>query len=140
MIEATQIKTERRRRRRQVRFGVENPTCILCGNGEIETLAAKRLGWLERHLPPEVFIELHHPVGWNYDPNLVVPVCMNCHRIVTEGLARAGISMRPEPEPRERVASMLDALAVFFELLVDSLRRWAEYLRKSIAGEVADEQ
>jgi hypothetical protein len=60
---------------------------------------------------------------------------MNCHRRVTEGLAQTGISMRPEPEPRERVALMLDALALFFEFLVNSLRQWAEYLRKNISGD-----
>jgi hypothetical protein len=30
---------------------------------------------------------------------------------------------------------MLEALAVFFELVIDALRRWASTLRKSLEGE-----
>jgi hypothetical protein len=134
------IKTAVRRRRKQERFGDVKPFCILCGNGTIETLARARLDWLEERIPPERLIELHHVVGENHDPNLVVPLCMNCHRVVTEGLARAGVSMLPEPEPGERVALMLDALAVFCQFLVDSLRKWAEFLRKSVAGEITGGQ
>jgi hypothetical protein len=140
MTEQTGIKTARRRRLKQERFGTLNPVCVLCGNGEIERFTAKPLGWLEERIPPERLIELHHVAGQNHDPNLVVPLCMNCHRTVTEGLARAGVSMRPQPEPREQIATILEALAVFFEYLVDSLRKWAEYLRKSIAGDTTDAQ
>ncbi len=71
-------------------------------------------------------------VGKNNDPNLVVSLCLNCHRTATEGLARAGVSMRSESDPIARVAQMLDALAAFFEMLVDVLRRWAELLRDRI--------
>jgi hypothetical protein len=47
--------------------------------------------------------------------------------------------MCPEPDTRKRVALMLEALAVFFEHLVEALRRWAKILRDSIILEAANE-
>jgi hypothetical protein len=135
MIDQNPVKTAVRRRRKQERLGSLSPFCVLCGNGDIETLVPVTPDWLRQRIPPERLIELHHVVGEQHDSDVVVPLCLNCHRIVTEGLAKAGVSMHPEPQPRERVALMLDALAVFFEFLVKSLRQWAEYLRKSITEE-----
>jgi hypothetical protein len=140
MTNHNKIKTAIRRRGKQERFGSLNPFCVLCGNGTIETLAAVRLDRLQPRLSPARLNELHHVVGQHHDPNLVVPLCRNCHCMVTEGLAQADVSMRPESEPRERVAVMLDALAVFLEFLVNSLRQWAGYLRKSITAGVSNEQ
>jgi len=129
------IKTAVRRRRKQERFGRLNPICVICGNGNLETLAEVTPEWLRQRVPPERLIELHHVFGQQSEPRAVIPVCMNCHRSLTERLAQAGISMRPPNEPREFVALMLDALALFFESLVEALRRWAVYLRNSIASE-----
>jgi hypothetical protein len=111
---------------------------VLCGCPDLEKLTAVTPKWLAARLGTDLF-ELHHPVGKQHDPNLVVPLCMNCHRFATESLARAGVSMRPIREPQELVAVMLEALAAFFELLVTSLRQWAQYLRNSITREVAHE-
>jgi hypothetical protein len=135
MIDQDPIGTSKRRRRKQVRFGSLTPVCVLCGNGRIHELTAQTPDWLRERIPPERLIELHHAVGEQHDPDLVVPVCRNCHASLTEGLAQAGITMLPQHEPKALVALMLDALAYFFELLVDSLRRWAQYLRNSLAAE-----
>lgn len=122
------IATDVRRRRRQRRLGTDHPTCDLCGYSGLEALTPVTSGWLKAH-----GIERHHVVGKNNDPNLVVSLCLNCHRTATEGLARAGVSMRSESDPIARVAQMLDALAAFFEMLVDALRRWAELLWEIVA-------
>jgi hypothetical protein len=116
------VKTAKRQRKRQERFGTLTPVCVLCGCDDLVKLAAVTVGWLSR-------FQMHHVVGRNHDPELVVPICLNCHRGVAEGLAQAGVSMDAIGEPRERVALMLDALSTFFELLVEALRRWAASLR-----------
>ena len=72
------------------------------------------------------------------DSAFVVPLCLNCHRTATEGLAQADIDMTCEADPRERVASMLEALAAFFELVIEALRRWAKTLKDSVEGESPD--
>jgi len=72
-------------------------------------------------------LEEHHVVGRSHDRNLVVFLCRNCH-FLAHGYLRAGIDMRYKPNPQERVATMLKALAVFFELLAETLRQWAALL------------
>lgn len=136
MIDHNPIKTDVRRRKRQDRFDNADPRCIFCGYPEIEALTAVTLEWLKSHgsCVPKALTELHHVVGKKHDSDLVVPLCLNCHRLVTEDLARAGISMHPERDSKTLVALMLDALASFFELLVAALRRWAELLRANNAG------
>jgi hypothetical protein len=134
VIDNDPIKTDGRKKRIQDRFGNSKPNCVLCGCPDMEALTPVTLGWLKAH-----GIELHHVVEERRDPDFVVPLCLNCHRKVTEGLARAGISASSAREPRELVAQMLEALAVFFEFLIDALRRWAEILRKSITQEVPNE-
>lgn len=79
---------------------------------------------------PRRLLEDHHVVGKNHDPNLVVFLCRNCHYKVTEGYLQAGIDMRYEPNTQKRIATMLKALAVFFELLAERLRQWAALLDK----------
>jgi hypothetical protein len=125
-VDKNPILTARRRRRRQERFGSLNPVCVVCGCKEIEKLASTTIGWLFQRAN---LVELHHVVGHHHDPDLVVPLCMNCHRAATESLAKAGVTMNPVCEPHERVALMLDGLSTFSELLVTSLRGWAKFLR-----------
>jgi hypothetical protein len=128
MIDNDPIATAGRRRRRQKRFLIDNPTCLLCGEPNLECLTPVTLDWLKAH---RVLIEMHHAASEQNDPEFVVPVCLNCHRKVTEGLAQAGVSMRRESNPKTRVAVMLEALAVFLSMLADAVRRWAALLRQS---------
>lgn len=79
----------------------------------------------------ERFIELHHLDGWRHDPEFVVPLCPNCHAEVTEGLLQAGVSMKTEGDPINRVAVMLEAEAVCLESYTKAQRRKAELLRNS---------
>ena len=81
---------------------------------------------------PGHLFEEHHIVGVKHDPELTILICRNCHAKVTEGLLRAGVSMRPEPDPVKRLVHMLDAQAVLFEKLTDAQKRWAEQLRNHL--------
>jgi 5-methylcytosine-specific restriction endonuclease McrA len=125
VIEEDPIRTDRRRRRRQERFGCANPSCVLCGRPDLEKFTQETSNWLYKH-----GIELHHVMIKAHDPDLVVPLCLNCHREVTEGLAQAGVSDRPEPNPVRRAIHMLNALAVFLEYLAVALRRLVEELKE----------
>jgi hypothetical protein len=127
MIDNDPIGTAGRRRKRQKRFSVENPACLFCAEPNLECLKPVTLDWLKAH---QVLIEDHHVAGVTNDPDFVVAICLNCHRKVTERLMQAGISMSREPNPRIRVAVMLEALAVFLDMLVAALRRWAALLRQ----------
>jgi hypothetical protein len=128
MIDNDPIGTAGRRRRRQKRFSVENSVCRLCPESHLECLTAVTLDWLEAH---QFLIEEHHVAGKRNDPDFVVPLCLNCHRLVTEGLAQAGIGMHREPNPQKRVAVMLEALAVFLDMLAAAVRRWAALLKQT---------
>ncbi len=128
MTDNNPIVTAGRRRRRQKRFGVQNPVCLLCSERNLECLTAVTFDWLEAH---QVLIEEHHVVGKKHDPAFVAALCLNHHRLATEGLMQAGVSMFREPNPRTRVALMLEALAVFLDMLAASVRRWAVILRQA---------
>jgi hypothetical protein len=126
VIDQDPIRTDRRRRRRQERFGSSNPICVLCGWPHIETLTPVTIGWLYAH-----GIELHHAWLKAHDPDFVMPLCLNCHRQVTEGIACAGVNEKPEPDPVKRAVHMLNAMAVFDEARAASSRRLAADLLKS---------
>lgn len=136
MIDQNPIGTAIRRERRRMRFSTEYPVCFLCPESDLETLTSETLGWLEEHGVdvPRVLIEMHHQHGEAHDPELVVPLCLNCHRKVTEGLARAGVSMEPVVDPVARTVLMLHADADFFERFAASRRRMAEDLRETLNG------
>jgi hypothetical protein len=57
-----------------------------------------------------------------------VTLCLNCHREITEGLAREGVSMHPERNVHKLVALVLRSSAVLFEFLASSYRKWASLL------------
>ena len=69
--------------RRLQRLGGLQPVCIRCGCREVEALT----GVPYALLPPELqrrLIEWHHPAGRKVDPTFKVPLCRNCHAIMTE--------------------------------------------------------
>ena len=128
------IKTAARARRRHERHGGDPSVCLLCGYSDLVALVRVSPDWLMAHGVPRSLLEEHHLAGRKHDPELTVPLCRNCHAEATEGLLRAGVSMRPEPNPIARVALQLDAQAIFHEALAASERRSAELLRKNFQG------
>lgn len=125
------IRTARRKALREERLG-KNGCCLFCGYGCLESLTKVSSKWLEsKGLSTdriERLLEDHHVVGEAHDPDLFVTLCLNCHREITEGLAREGVSMRPEKSVRKLVALILRASATFFEALAKSYRKWANLL------------
>jgi hypothetical protein len=63
-------------------------------------------------------------------PDLTITICLNCHREITEGLARERVSMRPEKNLHKLIALILRASAVHLEFLAKSYRRWASLLER----------
>ncbi len=88
--------------------------------------------WLEKKgIPQDLLdslLEEHHIVGEAHDSKLIVTLCLNCHREITEGLAREGVSMHPQENPLRLIALMLRGSAVLFESLAKSYRKWASLL------------
>ena len=101
------------------KLGAERPACIYCGHAE--PAALRRLS--RRHLRE------HHVVGRNHDPDLSAFVCLNCHALVhDELLPEAKVDLKLESDPVKRVAMMLRAEAVHFEMLASSKRQQATLL------------
>jgi hypothetical protein len=109
-----------------------NSFCLFCGYGCLESLTRVSTKWLEEHGIPRSLInrllEEHHIFGYAHDPDLTVTLCLNCHREITERLARAGVSMRPEKNLRKLIVFVFQSSAVLFESLASSYRKWATRL------------
>jgi hypothetical protein len=122
------IRTARRNITRQDRIGSDS-FCLFCGYGCLESLTRVSTKWLEEHGIPRSLInrllEEHHVLGYAHDPDLTVTLCLNCHREITERLAREGVSMRPEKNLRKLIALVFRSSAVLFDCLASSYRKWA---------------
>ena len=125
------IRTARRRTVRADRLG-NNAFCLFCGYACPESLTQVTRKWLEaKGIPRDRLnrlLEEHHALGEAHDPNSLVTLCLNCHREITEGLAREGISMYPKKNLRKLIVAVLRGSAVLFESLASSYRRFARLL------------
>ena len=131
MKDGNPIRTARRKANREERLG-KDAFCLLCGYACLESLTPVSRDWLEtRGIPTDRIarlLEEHHVVGEAHDADLTITLCLNCHREITEGLAREGVSMFPEGNRRKFIAMMLKASAVLFDCLAISFRKWANLL------------
>jgi len=73
-------------------------------------------------------LEENHPLGRQHDSELTALACPTCHVLYHEKLLDAGVDLRAESDPIKRVATMLRAEAVHFEMLADAKRRQAALL------------
>jgi hypothetical protein len=126
-------RSERRNVRRKDRFGSHN-FCLFCSYSCLESLTTATPRWLEsKGVSAELLdrlLEDHHAHGEVHDPNLTITLCLNCHREITEGLMREGVSMRPEKNVNKRIALKLRASAVLFEFMASSYRDSANLLEE----------
>ena len=108
MRDLSPIRTARRRVRRieRERLGLATTPCVMC-------------------------IEEHHTAGKNHDSQLTAPLCKLHHREIHEQIARAGVSLRYEPNPVSRVAKALRASAIYDRAHADAKDRWADLLDQS---------
>lgn len=114
------VRAARRKVELSESFGDERPVCMYCGCAELSLL--RRVS--------RKFLEEHHLLGRNHDPNLTVFLCRNCHALSHEHLLDAGVDLQSEPDPIKRVATMLRAEAVHFEMLAQTKRWQADLLEK----------
>jgi hypothetical protein len=128
------IRTARRNVRRRDRFG-SNCFCLFCGYACLESLTTVARRWLEtKGVQAELLdrlLEDHHLHGEAHDPDLLVTLCLNCHREITERLMREGVSMYPEKNMHRLIAQKLRASAVLFDSLAASYRDSALSLEES---------
>jgi hypothetical protein len=114
------IRAARRKAELHEKLGSERPVCIYCGCAEPVAL---------RPVTRKFLVD-HHLLGRNHDPNSTVFVCQNCHALAHENLLDADIDLEPEPDPIKRVATMLRAEAVHFEMLASAKRQQAALLER----------
>jgi hypothetical protein len=100
---------ERRRQRALERLGTNTPRCPFCG------------------IEDPLVLELHHIAGRDFDDALI-PVCRNCHRILSDWQKDHPPSRSNPPTDHEGIAHGLLGLADAFELLVKLLRQFAANL------------
>jgi hypothetical protein len=121
-------RTALREARRIQRLGNTPSVCAFCSyEGPVILVTLK---WIKAHGTAKKFLEDHHPRGRNHDPDLKIPLCRNCHGECTEGLRRAGVSMRSKRNESERIALTLEAQAAFFEDFAKAQRRIADRARR----------
>ena len=108
----------RRKAELRERLGAERPVCFYCGYAEL--VALRRVS--------RKFLREHHVLGRKHDPDATVFVCLNCHALIHEKLIDAEVDLQREADPVKRVAKMLRAEAVHFEMLANSKRRQAALL------------
>ena len=119
MREKDPIQNDIRKRRWTRRFGPK-PICVLCRFDRPEGLV----------LVPWSMIEGHHVFGKAHNPDVKVPICRNCHAIVTELNRRTGVSMDPPADLLEHVIAVLRALGTFFPLVGDAFFKLADQLSR----------
>ena len=104
-----ELNRERRRQRALERLGTNNPRCPFCGIDE------------------PLAMELHHIASRAFDDQLV-PVCRNCHRVLSDWQKDHPPALADPPSDLERIGHALLGLADMFELLVKWLREHAKKL------------
>ena len=128
MNEADPIGNDTRKTEHIKKLGRGPHICLFCGRTDPPWhLIAKTVSWLMERVPRSI-LEDHHVFLEALDPESTVRLCILCHFGVTQGYVWAGIAFGPEPDPRRRVAFMLRALSVFFEMLEKVLWKWSELL------------
>jgi hypothetical protein len=120
-------RTARIRRRRATesrRFDNRTAACLFCGPLPYAAL-----------VDPEKtkrFVEEHHVFGQHHDPNVVVTLCLICHRALGDGMLDEGWTAKPSPNPVITADVIFRALAAFFRLLADAFVRYAERMSAAI--------
>jgi len=102
------------------KLGSEYPVCIYCGCAEPVALRPVS----------RKFLRDHHLFGRNHDPHSTVFVCQNCHAMAHEKLLDAEVDLQSERDPVKRLATILRAEAVHFEMLASAKRLQAELLER----------
>lgn len=109
--------------RRERRFG-PNAACVRCGITALETLVPVK----------RRFLEAHHVCGQANDDALTVPVCRNCHAVLTERQQAAGVTFTIPPTVLHQIVA---SLASFFTMLHELCGRGMDWV-DGLSGLIAD--
>jgi hypothetical protein len=112
------LRTARRKGDRLKKLGCKNPFCLLCLCSNPMLLRSVTRSFLEEH----------HIFGVANDRETTLALCFNCHALVTESLAQAGVTMTPEPNRIKLASNMFRAFAVHHEHLGKAAGRFADLL------------
>jgi hypothetical protein len=117
-------RTRARQHAERARFGHKEAVCLFHGplphSALVDPAKAARL------------IEQHHLFGRQYDPNLVVSLCLTCHKAISMGMLDEGWEPDATPNPLDTADMVFRALSAFFRLLADALARVAERIADGI--------
>lgn len=102
---------------RERRF-TPDAACIRCGITTPETLVPARRS----------FLEAHHVCGKANDAGLTIPVCRNCHAVLTERQQAAGVTFAAPPTLLHQIASALESLLAFLYDLCERGMDWVAAL------------
>jgi hypothetical protein len=108
-MQKKELNRERRKQRACERLGTNEPRCPFCG------------------VTDPLVMELHHVGGRAFDDTLV-PICRNCHRILTDWQKDHPTNICSPPNESDRIGHALIGLADMFELLGCKLREHAAKL------------
>ncbi len=100
----------------------DRPICLLCGCDEIMVLRPIKGEFVRKH---RRLFEEHHVFGRKLDAITVLALCFNCHALITEKLAQAGLTMQREPDLCKFYRSVLRTMAVHHRSLSDAFWRFA---------------
>lgn len=123
MMPADPIRTAGRQTTRERRFGPD-AACVRCGITTLEALVP-----VKRRM-----IEAHHVCGRASDAGLTVPVCRNCHAILTERQQAAGVTFAAPPTLLHQIAA---ALVSFFAFLIEMCERGMDWAA-ALSGLISD--
>lgn len=112
-----------RRQRRRQKLGAE-ARCLGCGIANPDVL---RLG--HRSL-----LEQHHVLGAAHAPALTVPVCLNCHAILSAHQRNEGMPMELQSTVLERIQACLDGFVAFLKGLAEFVLALLMSLGRFIKG------
>jgi len=122
-MSADPIGTAARQARRERRFG-SGTACVRCGITTPETLVPVK----------RRFLEAHHVCGRANDAGLTVPVCRNCHAILTERQQAAGVTFALPPTALHQIVAALASYFVFQHAMSERGMDWVA----ALAGLIAD--
>lgn len=118
-MDVNPIATTGRRARRERRFGPD-AACTRCGITTMETLV-----YVKRR-----FLEDHHVCGRANNAALTMPVCRNCHAVLTERQQAAGVTFTPPPTILHQIAAALTSLFAMLHELCERGMDWAHALSR----------
>lgn len=118
---ANPMATAARHARRERRFGPD-AACVRCGITTPETLVPVK----------RRFLEDHHVCGRANAESQTVPVCRNCHAILTESQQAAGVVFQVPPTLLHQLAAALASLFAMLHDLSERGMEWAHALSELI--------